>query len=320
MNSASNLYDQEFLKLIRAGSLRSARVVVPLVMDLVAPRSIVDVGCGSGAWLSVFAAAGVRDLIGLEGSPVDPQISDVQPSVIQVCDLSKPFYLNRGFDLAVSLEVAEHLPEDSAASFIESLTQLAPVILFSAAIPGQTGVGHVNEQWPTYWCGHFSKFGFKVCDCLRDRLWLDRRVEWWYRQNLLLFVRAQADLSYLRLDQVHQIDQAFPAALDRRMPLSLQGPLEDILPGDRHTPVSITAGIASNGGPERLTICLRSIAESGFADQMVVCLDRDAPSGSRDAALAYTKHVYDIESKGYLESNLQPPGFTLFRRICAARR
>ena len=120
--------------------------------DLVAPRSIVDVGCGSGAWLSAFATAGVRDLVGLEGSPADPEIADVEPSVIQVCDLSRPFRLNRDFDLAVSLEVAEYLPEDSAASFIESLTQLAPIVLFSAAIPGQTGVGHINEQWPTYWC------------------------------------------------------------------------------------------------------------------------------------------------------------------------
>jgi hypothetical protein len=274
-------------------------------MDIVAPRSVVDVGCGSGAWLSVFETAGVQDLVGLEVSPVDPEIADVSPYVIQACDLSEQFYLSRDFDLALSLEVAEYLPEKLAASFIESLTRLAPLILFSAAVPGQMGVGHVNEQWPTYWCRHFSRFGFKVCDCLRDHLWLDRRVEWWYRQNLLLFVRAHADLRNLRLDRVYLLDRAFPVALDRKMPLTLQGPVEDLLPGDRHTPVPVTAGIVSNGGPERLAMSLRSIAESGFADQIVVCLDRDAPSGSREAALPYTKDVYDIESRGFLESALK---------------
>jgi SAM-dependent methyltransferase len=273
-------------------------------MDLVAPRSIVDVGCGSGGWLSAFAAAGVRDLVGLEGSPADPEMIDVEPSQIQACDLSKPFYLDREFGLAVSLEVAEHLPEEAAASFIESLTRLAPVVLFSAAIPGQGGVGHLNEQWPTYWASHFSRNGFEVCDCLRDRVWRDRRVEWWYRQNVLLFVRAQARSNYPRLDQttLGQAEGAFSAALDRKMPLALRGPMENLLVGDRYTPVSVTAGIASNGGPEKLAVCLRSIAESGFADEIVVCLDRDAPDGSRDAALMFTSRVYDIESEGHFES------------------
>ena len=302
-HSPDNLYAREFQKLIRTGSLQSARAVVPLVMDLVAPRSVVDVGCGSGAWLSVFAEAGVWDVAGLEGSPADPEVVDIEPSRIQVCDLSKPFHLDREFDLAASLEVAEHLPEDSAGSFIESLTRLAPVILFSAAIPGQGGVGHLNEQWPTYWARHFSRLGFEVCDCLRDRVWRDRRVEWWYRQNLLFFVREEARANYPRLEQAafQQAGQAFPAALDRKMPLTLQGPVEN-LPGDRYAPVSVTAGIVSNGGPERLSACLRSIAQSGFADEIVVCLDRDAPDGSRDAALAFTRHVHDIESKGHFES------------------
>jgi len=273
-------------------------------MDLVAPHSIVDVGCGSGTWLSVFAAAGVRVLAGLEGGPPDPEMIDVEPSLIKACDLSKPFELDREFSLAVSLEVAEHLPEESAAGFIESLSRLAPVVLFSAAIPGQTGVGHLNEQWPTYWASHFTKHGFEVCDCLRDRVWRDRRVEWWYRQNLLIFVRAQARSNYPRLDRatLQQVSQPFSGALDRKMPLALRGVEENLSLGDRYTPVSVTAGVASNGGPEKLAVCLRSIAESGFADEIVVCLDRDAPDGSRDAALAFTRHVYDIESQGYFES------------------
>jgi len=305
LNTSSNLYDRDFQELIRTGSLQSARVVVPLVMDLVAPQSVVDVGCGSGSWLSVFAEAGVRNLVGLEGSPADSEVADVEPSLIQVCDLSKSFHLGRTFDLAMSLEVAEHLPEDSATVFIESLAELAPVILFSAAVPGQGGVGHLNEQWPTYWADHFAKLGFETFDCLRDRVWQDGRIEWWYRQNLLLFIQEQTRSNYPRINQAHlQARQGFPAALDRKMPVALQRPVENLLPGDRPASVSVTAAIASNGGPERLAACLRSIFETGFADEIVVCLDRDAPSGSREAALMFTRHVYDIESEGYLESAL----------------
>jgi hypothetical protein len=255
-------------------------------MELVSPCSVVDVGCGPGSWLSVFASEGVSDVLGIEGTLPDPEFADIDLSRIEVRDLSQPFRLDREFDLAVSLEVAEHLPEHSAAGFVESLTRLAPVVLFSAAIPGQTGVGHVNEQWSTYWAAKFSRLGYQVCDCLRDRVWGDRRVEWWYRQNILLFVREQTRANY---PQLHApAFHGFSAALDRKMPAGLRGPEETFSMGDRYTSVSITAGVVSSGGPEKLSACLRSIAESGFADDIVVCLDSGAPNGSREAALAFT--------------------------------
>jgi hypothetical protein len=97
--------------------------------------------------------------------------------------------LEREFDLVLSLEVAEHLPEESAAGFSQSLARLGPIVLFSAAAPQQGGTGHLNEQWPSYWVRHFAQNGFTVVDCLRDRIWRDERIEWRYRQNLLLFVR-----------------------------------------------------------------------------------------------------------------------------------
>jgi hypothetical protein len=86
--------------------------------------------------------------------------------------------------------VAEHLPEASAASFIESLTRLAPVVLFSAAIPKQMGEHHVNEQWPSWWIERFSRVGYTAVDVIRPRIWEDDQVEWWYAQNTLLMVRG----------------------------------------------------------------------------------------------------------------------------------
>jgi hypothetical protein len=102
-------------------------------------------------------------------------------------DLTQPLKLERSFDLAVSLEVAEHLPAESAAMFIDGLAALASLVLFSAAAPFQGGQHHVNEQWPGYWVGRFAARGYVPIDCLRRHLWEDERVEWWYAQNLLLF-------------------------------------------------------------------------------------------------------------------------------------
>jgi hypothetical protein len=86
----------------------------------------------------------------------------------------------------VSLEVAEHLPESRAASFVADLCRLAPVVLFSAAIPGQGGTGHVNEQWPGYWADLFGARGYSVSGALRWRIWNDCRVCNWYSQNMLV--------------------------------------------------------------------------------------------------------------------------------------
>jgi hypothetical protein len=90
------------------------------------------------------------------------------------------------FDLAVCLEVAEHLPPERAASFIAELCHLAPVVLFSAAIPGQGGHHHLNEQPIGYWNHQFNTHGYECSGALRWAVWDNPDVENWYRQNLLV--------------------------------------------------------------------------------------------------------------------------------------
>jgi 2-polyprenyl-3-methyl-5-hydroxy-6-metoxy-1,4-benzoquinol methylase len=65
--------------------------------------------------------------------------------------LIQPLDLEKEFDLVVSLEVAEHLPASAADQFVNTLVKHGKKILFSAAIPGQGGQDHLNEQWPDYW-------------------------------------------------------------------------------------------------------------------------------------------------------------------------
>ena len=190
-NSLSLSYTNEFFDTIRDGSRRSAQIVAPIVIELLQPKSIVDVGCGDGSWLSVFRALGVTDLLGLDGDYVDRRQLQIPEDRFRATDLSSPFVLDRSFDVAMSLEVAEHLPPSSARGFVESLTQLAPLILFSAAIPLQGGTNHLNEQWPEYWVELFKAHDYLAIDFIRGRIWSNPEVEWYYAQNMLLFAHPQ---------------------------------------------------------------------------------------------------------------------------------
>jgi SAM-dependent methyltransferase len=181
-------YDADFYEAQREGSLTSAREVIPCVLKYVRPRSVVDVGCGVGTWLSVFKQHGVADILGIDGDYVDEKLLHISPSEFKSHDLTTPFSVDRYFDLAMSLEVAEHLPAEAADDFVGCLAKLAPVVLFSAAIPQQGGVNHINEQWPGFWAALFAVRDYVLVDCLREDLWNMEEIKPHYAQNVLFFV------------------------------------------------------------------------------------------------------------------------------------
>ncbi|MFN7926407.1 MAG: class I SAM-dependent methyltransferase [Blastocatellia bacterium] len=187
----TNPYDEQFYRSITDSARASAREVLPIVQSWLRPQSVADVGCGIGTWLSVWRELGVNDVLGVDGEYVERARLEIPSEQFQAFDLQQPLRLNRNFDLVMSLEVAEHLPPSRAESFVTSLTQLGSVILFSAAIPHQGGTHHVNEQWPEYWVRLFEARGFAPLDALRARCWNNERVEWYYAQNLLLFVQEE---------------------------------------------------------------------------------------------------------------------------------
>lgn len=176
----------------------SAAVTVPLLLDLISAKSVLDVGCGSGIWLSVFRQHGITSLHGLDGDYIDRNSLEIPASSFQCADLNLPFEVVPA-DLAICIEVGEHLGADAAERLIGSLTQAAPAVFFSAAIPGQGGMGHINEQWPSHWKTKFEARGFIAFDTLRRRIWNDDRVLYWYAQNGLLYVRSDALARYPKL-------------------------------------------------------------------------------------------------------------------------
>ena len=177
---------------IREGARKSAAVVVPLLMELVRPRSVLDVGCGSGAWLARFLELGVDDVTGVDGHWIADAALEIDPSRVLRADLEEPLRLGRRHDLVLSLEVAHYLSRRAAATFVDSLVALGEAVAFSAAIPFQGGRHHQNEQWPEYWAALFRAHGYRPIDCLRSALWRHPDVDWWYAQNLLLYASPDA--------------------------------------------------------------------------------------------------------------------------------
>lgn len=191
MTDYSGTYTAAFYGRQAPGSLRTARRVAPILYDLLAPTSVIDIGCGIGPWLAAFQDLGVHEVQGFDGSHVDLDRLLIPVDSFTVCDLHEPLMIDRTFDLAISLEVAEHLPAACAADFVRVLTGLSSAVLFSAAVPFQGGEGHVNEQWQDYWGDLFACEGYVALDCVRPVIWTDTSVEPWYAQNTILYVERE---------------------------------------------------------------------------------------------------------------------------------
>ena len=148
-------------------NFNAANEVVPLILKLLNTKSVVDVGCGTGTWLKIFEANGVQDILGIDGNYVDQKLLKIDFDKFIAYDLETFFKSEKKFDLAISLEVAEHLSIDSADVFVQTLSGLSETIIFSAAITNQGGQNHINEQEPKYWIEKFENLEYKLFDILR---------------------------------------------------------------------------------------------------------------------------------------------------------
>jgi SAM-dependent methyltransferase len=188
------LYNDKFYENRHKNTLYSAETILSIVQDSIPEiKSAVDLGCGVGTWLSVLEKRGATKICGLDGSWVNKDYLEIQKDSFIEHNFSKGIdpIIDRTFDLAISLEVAEHLPPSSAEGFISLLTSLSEVVLFSAAIPQQGGTGHINEQWANYWISLFENRGYVVADIIRKRIWNDESIPRWYRQNTLVFIKKE---------------------------------------------------------------------------------------------------------------------------------
>lgn len=187
------IYNDEFYNEQKDASYKSAESIIPILMDVFNPHSVTDIGCGAGGWLHVFQKYGVSTIYGYDVNELTADKYFINKRHIKTnTDFSGTnFKIQEKVDLLICLEVVEHLPDETADSFILKLMLVSPVIIFSAALPGQTGVNHINEQPPWYWREKFNKFGYTEVDFIRPQILRNENICWWYRQNITCFVRPE---------------------------------------------------------------------------------------------------------------------------------
>lgn len=171
-------------------------------------HSAIDVGCGVGTFLLTLNKQGVKDILGLDGDWVNRDMLVIPHNNFKNVNLTTPPDLKKKYDLAICLEVAEHLPVENAEKFIGWLCGLSENVLFSAAIPYQGGVNHLNEAWQSYWAKLFANHGFHCVDSIRSQIWDDQVIPFWYRQNILFYTKEAiqpptSQIYPLPLDLVH---------------------------------------------------------------------------------------------------------------------
>lgn len=193
------LYDKAFYEKRHENTLHSAKRILTLVSNIIPQlNSAIDLGCGIGTWLSVTKELGANKVKGYDGDWVPREYLVIPEDSFVSYDLSKKIIDEERFDLAISLEVAEHLPESHSETFVETLCKFSDFVLFSAAIPGQGGEGHINLQWMNYWIEKYKKFNYVPMEIIRKRIWDDEDIPHWYRQNIMFFVKEDrlSDLKF----------------------------------------------------------------------------------------------------------------------------
>jgi 2-polyprenyl-3-methyl-5-hydroxy-6-metoxy-1,4-benzoquinol methylase len=184
-------YHQKFYEINAGISSNSAVATLGALLEVYRAKSLLDVGCGIGTWGKAGKGLGFAKYRGVDGDYVRRDQLMIDRDEFTAHDLRQPLALNEQYDLAICMEVAEHLPPEAAGTLIRSLCAHAPVVLFSAAIPLQGGVDHVNEQWQSYWANLFSAAGYEVFDCIRPRVWGCDQVAEYYKQNALVYVNRE---------------------------------------------------------------------------------------------------------------------------------
>ena len=181
-------YTRRFFAGQADGSLVAARAILPLIWEKVSPARVVDLGCGTGGWLKTALDLGAQSVLGLDGGYIAPEQRVIPPSSFLPADLEGTLPPSSGdFDLAICVEVLEHLSPAAGKRAVAWLCQQAPVILFSAAVPGQVGHNHINEDWLSNWRRAFQTHGYELYDIIRPAIWTNPDVAFWYRQNVVVF-------------------------------------------------------------------------------------------------------------------------------------
>ncbi|KZB66958.1 hypothetical protein AUP42_15665 [Thalassospira lucentensis] len=210
--SYKNVYNDDFFAYTSGISWKSAQRVVPVFRELLPfCQSVADFGCAEGVWLKCWMRNGVEDVVGVDGDYIDKNALHIPKEKFFAFNLDEAVDLGRRFDVVCSLEVAEHLSPECSRQFVQSLTRHSDIVIFSAAPPGQGGEFHMNEREYDEWRGFFLEEGYEAYDCIRPKLQSFQDVSFWYRYNIVLYVRKD------KADQLSELIKTTKVGVDAKI-------------------------------------------------------------------------------------------------------
>jgi hypothetical protein len=204
----SNLYTSEFYETYKSISLEYADKLISVLLQYYQPKSVIDFGCGIATWLNVFNDKGIpkESLYGIEGDWVKSAAKSLEGFNLILHDISKYKKFNIKTDLAMSLEVAEHVPEKSSDTFVDMITECSDTIMFGAAFKDQPGTGHINCKYPREWGELFKDKGYKVFDLFRPELWGPNKGGFYYVQNTFLYTKNEELITTFKDNHIFELN------------------------------------------------------------------------------------------------------------------
>ncbi len=218
--SLAQHYNADFYADQIPSSVQSAKIILSELFKYTAPNSILDIGCGKGTWLAAAESLGVTSLHGIDG-PWVTAASLLSKSIhFKPANMEQLIPIEQRYDLAISVEVAEHISLARAPAFVGALCDASDVVMFGAAVVGQGGENHVNEQRQSFWVKQFELKGYQCFDVLRPAVWDNEKIAPWYRQNTLVFVNSKNAVLLDRFaarSAVRIIDLIHPEMFEKRV-------------------------------------------------------------------------------------------------------
>jgi glycosyltransferase involved in cell wall biosynthesis len=154
------------------------------IKENINPKKVVDIGCGPGTYVYSLRDNNVNAY----GYDIDDRVDG--KDYLKKLSL---FEVNDKSDVVICLEVAEHIETSLSDSIVDSIIRNVNddgMIIWTAAIPGQGGVGHINCQTKEYWEEKFISRGFyRDCTIENNLLEYIRSGPYmgWFLQNLMVF-------------------------------------------------------------------------------------------------------------------------------------
>jgi SAM-dependent methyltransferase len=189
--SHQEIYDQRYNAFLDAAARKSTGPMAATIKRIFNPRSVIDVGCGTGALLAQLKQNGL-EIRGFEYSDAGIARCREKGVSVEKFDLESADVIEGKCDLTVSFEVAEHLPEALADNYVRVICQFSPIVIMSAATVGQGGKDHVNEQPHAYWIEKIQRRGFDYDEATSHQIrveWAEQGVATWYVNNTMVFKR-----------------------------------------------------------------------------------------------------------------------------------